>query len=511
MSELEEKLFGEILMARRRVYAAGQPTPLQEMQIPGLRAKVFVKREDLGPIQAYKWRGAYNRMAMLTDAERAAGVVTASAGNHAQGVARAAHLLGTKARIYMPRSTPLMKQKAVARHGGEAVEIILTGDSYDAASAAARADAATSGCVYVHAYDDLAVMGGQGTLADEVVMSGHGPFTHVYLQIGGGGLAAATACWLKRYYPGIHAIGVEGVEQASMKAAIAADQPVELDYLDVFCDGTAVRKAGDLTFPLCRELIDEVITVSNDEVCAAVRKLWEASRAIPEPAGAMGLAGALQQASRLDPDDRVLVILCGANMDFSQLAHIARRGGGAGARKWIRFPMPEEQGALVRVLRGLPPKVDIFDVQYGKTGEMVSHPVLGLQAGEDEFAAMDAYFDSIGIAHEEVTTSDDVDYRIINYSPALFASPLFVRIEFPERPGAFLGFMERVADLANLCYFNYANTGERVGRALVGMEAGNEAGLAELRARLAAMAATHDGPIRACREVAPDALARILG
>ena len=498
-------------MARRRVYAGGKPTPLQEMQFAGMPARVFVKREDLGPIMAYKWRGAYNRMAMLDATERAHGVVAASAGNHAQGVARAALALGTKAKIFMPRSTPLMKQTAVRRHGGEAVEVVLTGDTYDAAAEAAMKDAVDSGRTFIHPYDDLAVMGGQGTLADEVVMSGDGPFTHAYVQIGGGGMAAATACWLKRYFPGIRLIGVEGVEQASMKAAVVAGQPVDLDYLDVFCDGTAVRRAGDLTFQLCRELIDEFITVTNDEVCAAVRQLWEASRVIPETAGAMGLAGAMQQAAGLGPDDRVLVVLCGANMDFSQLVTIARHGGGAGSRKFIRFPMAEQRGALIRVLRGLPPAVNIFDVQYGKTGDAVSHPVLGLQAAAVDFDGMDAYFSSLEIAHEEVTAQDDVDYRIINYAPALFSNPLFVRIEFPERPGAFLAFMEGIADVANLCYFNYTNTGERVGRALVGMEADSPALQDMLRVRLRGMIATPTGPIRAFREVAPQALARILG
>jgi len=252
-------------MARKRVYAVGQPTPLERLDLP-LGAEVHLKREDLSPIHAYKWRGAYNRMAQLSDAERSAGAVCGSAGNHAQGVALAAARLGVHAKIFMPTSTPRMKQLSVNKHGGEHAEVVLVGDSYSDAAGAAQADAAESGRTFVHAYDDLGTMGGQGTLADEVVMSGAGPFDLAYLQIGGGGMAAAVSCWLKAYYPDIRIVGVEGVEQASMKAAIAAGQPVELDRVDVFCDGTAVRKAGVHTMPLCAELLDDIITVTNEEV-----------------------------------------------------------------------------------------------------------------------------------------------------------------------------------------------------------------------------------------------------
>lgn len=509
MPGLLEQLDHEILMARQRVYRVGQPTPLQELSIPGLEAKVFCKREDLGPIKAYKWRGAFNRMALLSESERALGVVAASAGNHAQGVAIGARVLGTKAIVFMPRSTPLMKQRAVAQHGGERVEIRLLGDSYDEASAAAKALAAERGLTYIHPYDDLAVMGGQGTLADEIVMSGAGPFTHAFLQIGGGGLAAATARWLQHFFPDIRLIGVEGVDQASMKAAIAHGGPVDLDYLDVFCDGTAVRRVGDLTYAICRDTLHEIITVTNDEVCNATRLLWEANRAIPEPAGAMGLAGALQRRHQLTAEDRILVILCGANMDFSQLAFIARHGGaGPDERRFIRFPMPEQRGSLVQLLRGLPKTVNLIDVQHGKTSNALSYPVIGLTGTPEDFAEMDRYFRSLDIPHANVTHSEDVDFRMINYAPELFRHPLFVQIEFPERPGAFLAFMEEVKDKANLCYFNYAYSGERVGRALVGMEFDSLEDRANVSHLLAGMV---NRSIRAYREVSAEALQRILG
>ena len=231
---------------------------MERLNLPGPGPEILVKRDDLSAVKSYKWRGACNRMAVLSPAEAARGVVTASAGNHAHGVALAARTLGIRARIYMPRSTPKVKQNAVRHHGGDFVEIHLSGDSYDEAVSAARADEVASGAVYVHAYDDIMVMAGQGTLADEIVLSGRGPFDAAYLQIGGGGLAAGVSTRLKTYWPGIEIVGVEGVGQASMKAALAAGRPVALESVDLFCDGTAVRKAGELPFQICQGTLDRV-------------------------------------------------------------------------------------------------------------------------------------------------------------------------------------------------------------------------------------------------------------
>ena len=218
MSALKDQLFEEILQARQRVYAVGEPTPLQRLNLPGVDAVVYAKREDLGPIKAYKWRGAYNCMCKLTPEQLAGGVVAASAGNHGQGVALAARRLGSKAHIFMPRSTPAVKQNAVKSHGGDNVEIVLVGDSYDAASAAAHEFAEANNLTFVHPYDDLATMGGQGTLADEVVMSGQGVFDRVYLQIGGGGLAAGCACWFTHSPGPEHAIAALMHENAKTEA-----------------------------------------------------------------------------------------------------------------------------------------------------------------------------------------------------------------------------------------------------------------------------------------------------
>ena len=216
---LDRRLRQEILLARGRVYRFDRPTPLERLTLPGPGPEIWVKREDLSIVKSYKWRGACNRMAVLGPGEAKRGVVTASAGNHAQGLALAARQLGVHARIYMPRSTPRVKQQAVLHHGGEFVEIHLAGDAYDEAVEAARRDEAASGALYIHAYDDLLVMAGQGTLADEIVLSGHGPFDAAFLQIGGGGLAAGVSTWLKTYWPDIRITGVEGIGQASMRAA----------------------------------------------------------------------------------------------------------------------------------------------------------------------------------------------------------------------------------------------------------------------------------------------------
>lgn len=507
----KEQLFQEILMARQRVYAAGKPTPLQQLPIAEYNFEVWAKREDLGPIKAYKWRGAYNAVACLSLEQRAKGIVAASAGNHGQGVARAVRKLGCDATIFMPVSTPEVKQNEVMRHGGDHVQIRLVGDSYDEAGIAAKQYCDEVGAVYVHPYNDPATMGGQGTLADEIVMSGKGPFDRVYVAIGGGGLASAVSCWLKHFWPECKIIGVEGKDQASMKAAIANGGPIELEYLDVFCDGTAVRKVGDNTYAICKELLDEIITVTNDEVCHAVRRLWETVRAIPEPSGAMGLAAIVKdyEAGKIKPGEKVLTIVCGANMDFAQLANISRRAGiGSRHRRFLRVPIPEGKGSLLKFLSELPKQVSIVDLQYGRVDSEIQYPVIGLIGTKDDYVAIDQILAARGVEAGDVSTEEIVGYRIINYDPHLFVNPLFMNIEFPERPGAFLQFMTQVKDVASLCYFNYEYSGERVGRALVGME------FSSLDDREKCKHLIHGligGSIRDAKEVGAETLRRLLG
>ncbi len=495
----------EILLARRRVYAIGKPTPLQQIDLEGL--SIHVKREDLSPIHAYKWRGAYNRMAQLTEAELARGVVTASAGNHAQGVALAARHLGTRATIFMPLATPRMKQAAVKQHGGDQVDIRLTGDTYDAASNAAHACADQSDQTYIHAYDDLAVMAGQGTLADEIVLSGEGPFDLAYLQVGGGGMAAATATWLKLNYPGIRIVGVEGAQQASMAAAIRHGAPVALDKVDVFCDGTAVRKVGELTYRICKEVVDEWVTVTNDEVSAAIQFLWEQLRCIPEPSGAMGVAALLKQRPQL-ANRRVLAILCGANMDFEQLATVARRAAvGAARRRFLRIAIPEKAGAMYRLLEALPPSVNIVEFQYGKTDAEQAAPVIGFETSAMEFDILKKSLRDAGYRFDEVTSETDVTFRLIHYEAKLLAHPFFITLEFHERPGALADFLRAVSPHSNLCYFNYSYSGERVGRALLGFEFDS----ADQHNRFPEVLASAEEAYRSYEPLSPEVTQRILG
>jgi len=469
---LSVRLRQETLLARGRVYRFGKPTPLELLPIAGPGPEIWVKREDVSPIKAYKWRGACNRMAVLTPAESACGVVTASAGNHAQGVALAAKTLGIRARIYMPRSTPRVKQTAVMTHGGEFVEIRLAGDSYDEAVAAAKLDQAASGAVYVHAYDDLKVMAGQVTLADEVVLSGQGPFDAVYLQIGGGGMAAGVSLWLKTYWPEIECIGVEGVGQASMKAALSAGQPVTLENVDLFCDGTAVKRAGDLPFAVCQETLDRIETVTNAEVSHAIRALWEGLRCISEPSGAMGLAAVLKHRAQLI-GKRVLVVLCGANIDFLQLGLIAQSEGASSLNsRTIRVQISEREGSMLSLLDACFAGLNITDFQYGKTHRDQAWPAFTISADEPSLLeALPAKLDAHGYHWEDLTGAIDVAFRAIPLRGDLLSQPLFLRLDFYERPGALHAFLDqRLRGCASMCYFNYRQSGERIGRALIGLD-----------------------------------------
>jgi threonine dehydratase len=505
---LDRRLRQEILFARGRIYRFARPTPLERLELPGPGPEIWVKREDLSPVKAYKWRGACNRMAGLGPEESARGVVTASAGNHAQGVALAARILGIQARIYMPVSTPRVKQAAVRAHGGEFVEIHLAGESYDEAVHAARADEARTGAVYIHAYDDLQVMAGQGTLADEVVLSGEGPFDAAYLQIGGGGLAAGVSSWLKAYWPAIEIVGVEGDGQASMSAALATGKPVVLEQVDLFCDGTAVRKAGDLPFQICRETLDRIETVTNDEVSGAIRQLWESLRCISEPSGAMGLAAVLKNRESL-VGKKVVVVLCGANVDFLQLGLIARSDGAASqSSRTLRIKIPERPGAVLHLLDTCFADLDVVDFQYGKSSGDHAWPVFSLSAEPSVLATLPQRLATAGFEWEDLGGSAELGFRAIPLRADLLTFPAFLRLDFYERPGALHDFLtQRISGHASLCYFNYRQSGERIGRALIGLEFASAAD----RALLLAAIPSHGEGYRYCAPLDERAQSRLLG
>jgi threonine dehydratase len=469
---LDQKLRQEILFARERVYHFSQSTPFEQLDLPGANFELWVKREDLSPIKAYKWRGAANRMATLNELEAARGVVTASAGNHAQGVALAAKKLGIRARIYMPQSTPKVKQDAVIKLGQEYVSVHLAGDSYDDAVKAARADEASTKSLFIHAYDDIQVMAGQGTLADEIVLSGKGPFDVAYLQIGGGGMAAGVSTWLKSYWPNIEIVGVEGEGQASMKASIQAGKPIALEQVDLFCDGTAVKQPGDLPFEVCKHSIDRFTTVSNAQVTKAIRTLWDGLRCISEPSGAMGLAAALAEKDSLS-EKKVVVILCGANIDFLQIGRIAQSEG-ASSRQYrtIRVCIPETPGTMLKLLDSCFSQVDITDFQYGKIDQKIAWPIFSLAADQAEtIQSIATKLDANGYSWQDITGATDVNFRAIPFRSDLFSHPAFLRLDFYERPGALHDFLvKQLTGNENLSYFNYRQSGERIGRALIGLD-----------------------------------------
>ncbi len=505
---LADQLFEEALRARTRVYQAGDATPLQELSGHDGDYRLFIKREDLGPINAYKWRGAYNAVAVYHEKTGCKTIVAASAGNHAQGVALAAKKLGLKAKIFMPLSAPAMKQNAVKKHGGEHVEIILHGDSYNDSAAEAKKYVEKHNSVYIHPFDDLYTMAGQATIADEIMLSGTGPFDYAFLQIGGGGMAGAVAAWLKLHNPNIKVIGVEGVDQACMKTSIEAGEPVTLSSVDTFCDGTAVTRPGDLTFEICRKYIDAYITVTNEEVSGAIQRMWDAGRVVPEPSGAMGLAGLLQYANTYADEVRgkkLLCVLSGTNMDFSKLTQIAQRSAiGSQGRRYLRFHIGEEKGGMLALLDKYFKDVSVSEFLYGKIHESEAWPVIALEAADPaKMEKLDQSLQKANVEFEDVTLDPDTRYRIINYNPALMKDPILMHIHFPERKGALRDFMRKISGVANVCYFNYAYSGEAIGRAIMGFEFDN----IEAREKFLGMI---DDTVVTCRPVDEAAAKRIL-
>ncbi len=472
-NNLRQQVEQETALAMKRVYDVGSPTPIQHVDIIS-DANIFLKREDISPINAYKWRGAYNKIKVLSETESPKFIVAASAGNHAQGVALAANELNIKAKIFMPVSTPKMKQVSVKKLGKEWVEIVLVGDTYNEAAEAAANFVKENDLPYIHPYDDLYTIAGQATIGEEILSSDIGSLDYVFLQIGGGGMAAGVATSLKKSMPNVKIIGVEGVDQASMKTSIKNDKITKIKKLDAFCDGTAVHTPGTLNFEICKELLDDVITVTNEEVCGAIQTMWEEKRSIPEPSGAMSLAGLIKSKDMLK-NKKALAVICGANMDFGQLRRIARQSAiGYAKRKYFRFELGEKKGSLLNILEEILFDVSITEFQYGKIDPEKGWPVIAFEAGEDQLQEIKKRLQDKEYAYEDVTSNADTEFRIINYNPKLFNLPFFMRYDFPERAGALKEFLESISSLANICYFNYAFSGEFVGHTLIGLEFENE-------------------------------------
>lgn len=464
-----QSVFREIMLARRRIYRIDAPTPVEALPLPS-GGQLWVKREDRSRNHSFKWRGAANRMALLVERGEGNAVVAASAGNHAQGVALAAAQLSLRATIFMPRSTPLIKQSAVRAFGGKWVEVRLEGDTFDETAAAARQLSEETGAVLVHPFDDLHVIAGQGTIGDELVQACL-PIDTVYVCVGGGGLAAGVGAALSVLDPSIEVVGVEAEGQAGMHAALDAGAPVTLDKVDLFCDGSAVRRVGDLTYGLCRQVLTRTIKVSNDQVCAAIEKVWANLRVVPEPSGALGVAAALAEAATGNGPRNPLAVLSGSNLDFMTLPKIARRSAiGRSARRFYAFDIDERSGSLVSLLHQIGDGCNIVEFQYGKTAREKARPVIGFEASPEALSELAEKLRAIGVPHTDVTGHQSVDLRAIPVRPDLFQNPLFAAVTFPDRGGALRELMDAIGAHASICYFNFASSGETQGRAMMAFE-----------------------------------------
>jgi threonine dehydratase len=457
------------------VYDVAVETPLEPLKQLSKRLgfEVLLKREDLQAVFSFKIRGAHNKLASLTAKERARGVICASAGNHAQGVAMAATRLGVRSVIVMPTTTPSIKVQAVRNLGGE---VVIHGDTFDDSRLHAIALCEEKGLVFVHPYDDPDVIAGQGTIGMELLRQHSGPLSAIYVPIGGGGLAAGVAAYVKFLRPEVKVIGVEPDDAASMKAALEAGHPINLDRVGLFADGAAVRQAGDETFLLCQKYLDGIITVSTDEICAAIKDIFDDTRAIAEPAGALALAGLRKHALQADfPGGPVIAINSGANVNFDRLRHVAERAEiGERAEALLAVTIPEVPGSYRAFLRLLGNRsITEFNYRLAPGHEAQIFVGVKLKNGEREKAEIIAFLQSR--KHGVIDMSDNelaklhVRYMVGGRATTLENEMLY-RFQFPERPGALLAFLEGLRLEWNISLFHYRNHGADYGRVLMGIQ-----------------------------------------
>jgi len=458
-----------------RVYEVATETSLDPMpRLSGrLGRAVKLKREDTQPVFSFKIRGAYNRVAHLSPADQARGVICASAGNHAQGVALAAKHLGIAATIVMPTTTPQIKVDAVAAWGAR---IVLAGDAFDQAYGHAMALAAAEGLTFVHPYDDPDVIAGQGTVGMEILRQQPVGLDAVFVPIGGGGLAAGVAAFIKYLAPAVKVIGVEPEEAASMAAAIDAGERVMLDRVGLFADGVAVRQAGVETFRLCRALLDGVVIVSTDEICAAIKDIFEDTRTIAEPAGALALAGLKRWVADGGGGDGTLVAIdSGANMNFDRLRHVAERAEiGEHREALFAVTIPERPGSYRAFVEHLEGRF-VTEFNYRYAGGTDAHVFVGIQlsAGEEEKRGLLAKLRSEGFPVIDMTDDEMAKLHIrymVGGRVAGLADERLFRFQFPERPGALKRFLERMSGGWNISLFHYRNHGADYGRVLAGIQ-----------------------------------------
>ena len=479
-----------------RVYDVAEETALDPL--PRLSERLgrsaLLKREDLQPVFSFKIRGAYNKIVRLSEDARKRGVICASAGNHAQGVALAAQKLGIKATIVMPLTTPAIKVEAVRRLGGNAV---LHGDAFDEAYAKARELEKAEGLTFVHPFDDPDVIAGQGTVGLEILRQHPDPIEAIFVPIGGGGLAAGVAAFVKFLSPTTKVIGVEPVDAASMAAALKQKQIVTLDQVDLFADGVAVRRAGEETYRLCSSLLDEIITVDIDGMCAAIKDIFDDTRAVAEPSGALSLAGLKiyaerQKAGGGGDTGALIAVNSGANLNFDRLRTIADRAEvGEHREALLAVTLPERPGAyrgFIRTLQGR--GITEFNYRYADASTPAQiFAGIALHRGEAEKNELIARLKSEGYPVLDMSDNEmakeHVRYMVGGRAPGL-TDELIYRFEFPERPGALLRFLESLAPEWNISLFHYRNHGADYGRILAGIQVAPEA-RGQLAARLDAL------------------------
>jgi threonine dehydratase len=470
---MPQKYLKKILTAR--VYDVARETPLDYAPILSRRTgnRVWLKREDEQPVFSFKCRGAYNKMAGLSTAVLKKGVVAASAGNHAQGVALAGFRLSAPTTIVMPRTTPQIKVDAVRSFGGK---VVLHGDNYDAAYAHAREIATRRKLTFVHPYDDPEVIAGQGTIGMEIIKQHAGALDAVFVPVGGGGLIAGIAVYIKQLRPEVKIIGVEPEDADAMERSLKAGKRVLLEHVGIFADGVAVRQVGEETFRLCKQFVDEMVIVSNDEICAAIKEIFEDRRSILEPAGALAYAGLKRYAEEKKLTDRdFIAIASGANVNFDRLRHVAERAE-IGERREAIFAVtiPERPGALKQFCTILGDH-NITEFNYRFADPKNAHIFVGVQVPPDTVDARQLMgaLRKHGYATLDMTDNEMAKLHIrhlVGGRAPNAVNEILYRFEFPERPGALMNFLDKMGGSWNISLFHYRSHGADFGRVLVGMQ-----------------------------------------
>ena len=459
-----------------RVYDVARETPVDRAELMSRRLgnRVWLKREDLQPVFSFKLRGAYNKMHHLSDEQRARGVVAASAGNHAQGLAMAASRMNVKATIVMPRTTPQIKVDAVRDRGAR---VVLRGDSYDEAAEHAASLVKEKGMTYVHPFDDPDVIAGQGTVGMEIVRQQEQPLDAIFVPVGGGGLLAGVAAFVKYVWPQTQVIGVEPEDAACLQLALERGRRAVLPEVGLFADGCAVAQVGKETFRVIRDLVDEVITVSTDEMCAAIKDIFEDTRSIAEPAGALALAGLKHYAERTGARDQdLLAIVSGANTNFDRLRYISERTEiGEQREAVLSVTIPEKPGSFRTFCNALGRRnITEFNYRYADQGSAQVFVGLSVVPGGEDLAQLLKALRDKGYQAQDLTDNEvaklHVRYMVGGHAPTGLDDERVYRVEFPERPGALAKFLSGLGQRWNISMFHYRNHGAAYGRILAGVQ-----------------------------------------